>query len=154
MFWLWSHIKICISVHKEAKKRWKSLQKASNDRLDILIICQKKLDFISIIYTFKITENKKMASAKVWAPFRVNTLYCPLWQVSQLVNAFVASQESFNSCLRYLCPFFLTKVFQFFEISGLSVTHCFLRSIHRFSIMLRSGDCEGHGKTFSLRLLM
>ncbi|CAI9583165.1 unnamed protein product, partial [Staurois parvus] len=55
---------MCINVHKEAKERWKILQKASNYRLDILIICQQKLDFISIIYTFKITENQKMASAK------------------------------------------------------------------------------------------
>ncbi|CAI9547784.1 unnamed protein product, partial [Staurois parvus] len=73
-------LKICINVHKEAKERWKNLQKASNYRLDILIICQQKLDFISIIYTFKITENKKMASAKVWAPCRIYSMHCPLYQ--------------------------------------------------------------------------
>jgi hypothetical protein len=55
-------------MHKEAKERWKNLQKASNYRLDILIICQKKLDFISIIYTFKITENKKRRLQKFGHP--------------------------------------------------------------------------------------
>ncbi|CAI9618505.1 unnamed protein product, partial [Staurois parvus] len=61
-------LKICINVHKEAKERWKNLQKASNYRLDILIICQQKLDFISIIYTFKITENKKKWRLQKFGP--------------------------------------------------------------------------------------
>ena len=120
---MWApQVKMCINVHNEAKKRWKNLHKASNYKLDILILCQKKLDFHHL--HFQNDRKQKMASAKVWAPCRVNILYCPLWQASRLVNAFLASQESFNSCLRYLRPFFLTKVFQFFEISGLSVTHC------------------------------
>ena len=97
-------VKICINVHNEAKERWKNLQKASNYRLDILIICQKKLDFISIIYTFKITENKKMVSAKVWAPCRVNILYCPLWQVSQLVNAFCSQPRVFQFLFEVSLP--------------------------------------------------
>lgn len=52
-------------MHKEVKERWKNLQKA-NCRLDILIMCRNNFDFISPIYTLKITENKKMPSAKVW----------------------------------------------------------------------------------------
>lgn len=36
---------------------------------------------------------------------------------------FVASQESFSSCFRDFCPFFLIEVFQFCEIPGSSCVH-------------------------------
>lgn len=66
-------VKACINVHKRSEGMMEKAPKSY--RWDILI-CQKEIDFISIIHTFKITENKTIASAKVWAPCRAKTFSC------------------------------------------------------------------------------
>ena len=48
---------------------------------------------------------------------------------------------------------FLVKGFYFCETLGCLTWTALLRSFHRLSMMLRSGNCEGHGENFSLRLL-
>lgn len=66
-------------------------------------------------------------------------------------NAFCSQPRVLLSCLRDFCPLFLTKVFQLSDSRAAQTS--LLRSIHRFSITFRSGDCEGHCKTINFLLL-
>lgn len=91
-----------------------------------------------------------MASPKVWAPCRVNTPDCSLWQVSQLVSAFYNQPRVFQFLFEVsFAHSSLQKSPSSLRFPGCLFRTALLRSIHRFSIVLRSGDCEDHGKSFS-----
>ena len=102
-------VKMCINVHNEAKERWKNLRKASNYRLDISYNMSKKVWFYFHHLYFQNDRKQKNGICKVWAPCRVNILYCPLWQVSQLVNAFCSKPRVFQFLFEVSLPILPNK---------------------------------------------
>lgn len=81
-----------------------------------------------------------VAQAKVWMHYEVPAQH-------SLQMLFIASEESFQSCLMIFSQHIQEIFF------GHVVCTAYLRSTHRLSMMLKSRDCEGHSKSFSLQFL-
>lgn len=93
-------------------------------------------------------QNKRSKSGCIlhWAPCWVSIRQRPLLVgLTTLVKALCGSQESFTSHLSDFPPPSQPR--------GQGASCRNRRSIHVVFMMFRSGDCEGHGKTFSSHLL-